>query len=61
MKTYHIWKQYHSGDWKWTLTDHSVKARSDKEAQSKVRRKFAIYGFTAMSLMAVIDGSDPNR
>jgi hypothetical protein len=45
----------------WTLTNHTVKARSDKEAQSKVRRSFARAGFSNMSLAAVVHGTNPNQ
>lgn len=44
----------------WVLTAHIVKARTINEAQSQLRRRFSKCGFTAMSLVAVLDGNDPN-
>lgn len=60
MLTYYgIWKRIH-GDKEWTRTSHNVKARTDKEAQAKVKRKFAGCGFSSMSLVAVQFGMTPN-
>ena len=44
----------------WIPTVHTLKARTDKEAQSKVRRRFENAGLTAMSLVAVPTGENPN-
>lgn len=44
----------------WLFTYHTIKARTDKEARSRTKRYFKGYGFSAMSLVAVPDGSDPN-
>lgn len=56
---YAIWRQQH-GSSGWLRTAHTVKARSDREAQSRISRKFAGAGFTAMALVAVPSGTDPN-
>lgn len=59
MKTYIIWRATsYSKDW--TKTFQSVKARTQKEADSKTARKFANAGFSNMSLLAVEEGIDPN-
>jgi hypothetical protein len=55
-----IWRRGHFEDC-WSRTSHSVTARTDKEAQAKVKRKFAGCGFSAMSLVAVKNGMTPNR
>ena len=44
----------------WMQTSHLLLARTDKEAQSKTRRIFSGAGFHSMSLVAVLDGEDPN-
>jgi hypothetical protein len=54
-----IWRRGHFEDC-WSQTSHSVKARTDKEAQAKVKRKFSGCGFSAMSLVAVRYGKTPN-
>lgn len=59
MKDYEIWRRCHSGG-EWSLTSHSLKARTDNEAQAKVRRKFSGCGFTGMSLVAMPRGTTPN-
>ncbi len=61
---YRIWMRHtvrYTASGGWSLTSHTVKARSDKEAQSKVRRKFASAGFNNMSLVAMACGADPNQ
>lgn len=42
------------------LTDHSLNARTDKEDQSKMKRKFGGAEFSNMSLVAIETGIDPN-
>jgi len=59
MTDYEIWRRSHS-EAKWSKTSHSIKARTDKEAQAKVRRKFTGCGFSSMSLVAVLIGMTPN-
>ncbi len=59
METYDVWRNNHSGPG-WIKTAHSVEGRSQKEAQSKVKRKFENGGFSSMSLLAVKRGEDPN-
>ena len=54
-----IWRRGHFED-RWSQTSHSVTARTDKEAQAKVKRKFSGCGFSAMSLVAVGYGKTPN-
>ena len=58
-KLYDVWRQAHS-ETTWVKTAHSVSACSDKDAASKVKRKFEGCGFTSMSLVAVLQGSNPN-
>lgn len=60
---YHIWRRQmadYGGSTPWLLTSHTLKARTDKEAESKLRRMFAGAGFSCMSLVAVY-GRDPNQ
>lgn len=54
-----IWRRGHFED-RWSRTSHSVTARTDKEAQAKVKRKFSGCGFSAMGLVAVRYGKTPN-
>ena len=58
METYNIWKRSHF-DGAWSKTAHSVKARTDKEAQSRLVKKFSECGFSSMSLMAIPHGKTP--
>ena len=44
----------------WIQTACTLKARTDSEAQSKLRRQYARAGFHHMSLVAVPIGVDPN-
>lgn len=44
----------------WIKTSESVMARTQKEAESKTKRKFANAGFSNMSLLTVEEGIDPN-
>lgn len=44
----------------WTVTSYSLKARTDKQAQSRLAKMFKSAGFHSMSLVAVIDGKNPN-
>lgn len=57
-KDYCIWSRIYAVS-KWTKTFHTVRARTDKEAQSKTRRKFSGCGFSYMSLIAVERGVTP--
>lgn len=58
MNEYFIWRRQHeSGGWK--QTSHTLKARSDGEAQSKMRRMFASAGFHSMALIAIRSGVTP--
>lgn len=56
---YRIWRRPH-GSGGWIRTAHHVMARSDKEAQGKVRRMFADAGFHNMALVAVPFGASPS-
>jgi hypothetical protein len=56
---YGIWRRLH-GQGEWMLTSHTTKGRTDKEAQSKVKRMFKGPGFQGMSLVAVLTGGNPN-
>ena len=58
-KDYGVWRRGHSED-KWSRTSHNVKARTEKEAQAKVMRRFSGCGFSGMSLVAVEQGLMPN-
>lgn len=59
MKTYVIWfKNY--GESPWSKTNHYVKARSDKEAQSRMLRKFQGSGFHSMFMLALEEGVSPS-
>lgn len=57
-----IWRRNTAGGCSrtWTRTAHSVMADNQFAAQKRVQRKFANSGFTAMQLVAVEDGDDPN-
>lgn len=59
METYDIWRRPHYQA-EWSRTSHSVKARTDKEAQARVRQKFAGAGFSSMALVAIPQGKTPN-
>ena len=62
MKTYRIWRRG-IGDRlqsDWIMTTYNVKGRTDKEAESRMKRKFANCGFHSMSLVAVESGVNPN-
>jgi phage terminase Nu1 subunit (DNA packaging protein) len=60
---YAVWRQQHSTSVceRWTLTGHKLKAQSDKDAQSRLRRVFNGCGFTHMSLIAMPVGETPNE
>jgi len=58
-KNYDVWRRNNS-EVQWSKTSHVVKARTDKEAQSKVRRMFDGCGFSSMSLLAMENGLTPN-
>lgn len=44
----------------WRATSHTVKARTDAEAQSKMRRKFAGFGLSNCALIALPESVDAN-
>lgn len=56
---YSVWRRQH-GATGWIKTTHTLKARSDRDAQARLRRRFAGAGFSSMSLVAVPPGIDPN-
>ena len=58
MTDYRVWRRSHFES-QWSRTSYSVRARTDKEAQAKVKRKFAGCGFLSMSLVAVELGATP--
>ena len=67
MKNYRVWRSQlrtspvgELGMTEWFPCNDYIKARSDKEARSKMIRKFANYGFQSMSLVAVPIGVNPN-
>ena len=45
----------------WLCTSHIIKARTAKEANSKMRRMFAGACFHSMSLVALLSGESPSR
>jgi hypothetical protein len=57
---YQVWRQWARAT-EWTLTSHTLKARTDEEAQSRLRRMFSGGGFTSMSLVALPEGKTPNE
>ena len=57
---YAIWRRQH-GKTQWAKTAHQVTARTENEAQVKMRRRFKTAGFSSMSLVAIKDGIDPNE
>ena len=59
-KEYNIWRHQHSGG-DWQQTSYSVKARTDKEAQSKMQRMFSGCGFSSMSMIAISSELSPNE
>lgn len=56
--TYRIWRR-HDGI-EWLQTSHTLKAQSDKDAESRMKRMFSGCGFHSMSLVAVSVGDNPN-
>lgn len=56
---YDIWRRQH-GSREWLKTAQSLCARSDKDAQARLRRRFDGAGFSSMSLVAVPEGWNPN-
>lgn len=57
---YRIWRRSHVSPGDWLSTAWTVRARSDNEAQSKMRRMFARAGFHSMALVAVRFGDSPS-
>lgn len=60
-KKYIVWRRQHQPASKWMKTAHSVNARTDIEAHSKVGKMFQAASFSSMSLVAVQEGIDPNE
>lgn len=59
-KDYHVWwKRAMATEWKQTI--NHFKARTDKEAESKLGKMFRNAGFSGMSLVAVKSGDNPNQ
>jgi hypothetical protein len=60
--TYLIWRKQtaEGGQTKWIQTARTLKARNQEEAQDRMRKSFSGAGFTAMALVAVLPGRDPN-
>jgi hypothetical protein len=50
---YRVWRRSHVDGGGWIETAHAVRARTDKEAQSKIRRLFNSAAFHSMALVAV--------
>lgn len=62
MNEYCVWRQQSTDRHvsRWIQSSHTLKARTDKEAESRLRRRFANAGFQSMRLVAVPAGVDPN-
>lgn len=57
---YCVWRRQH-GAAAWIKTTHTLNARSDLDAQARLRRTFSgAAGFSSMSLVAVLANVDPN-
>lgn len=61
MRTWKIWRRSVNDKMvtQWFETAYSVKARTNKEAQSRVKRKFENGKFHEMQLVAVEEGNTP--
>lgn len=63
MKTYVVWRRNMTDAMcrpgQWLRTSHTIKARTHKEANAKLRRLFAGAGFHSMSLIAIPSGETP--
>jgi hypothetical protein len=60
---YAVWRKQRSdygGTTNWILTGHKLKALSDKDAQSRLKRCFEGCGFSEMSLVSMPVGESPN-
>lgn len=51
----------HHIDTRWSRTFHTVKARSSKEAQTRMRKRLAGMQLHSVSLVAVLEDVDPNE
>lgn len=62
-KTYSVWRKHTAdgGSTGWIKTAMTIKARTDGEAELKLHRKFAMAGFSAMSLVTVPPGMTINQ
>lgn len=60
-RTYWIWRRSTCPTLgRWIKTTQSVTALTDRQAQSKMERRFRRSGFTGMQLVAILEGEDPN-
>lgn len=55
---YRIWYRYHQNRF-WQKSGHTVKARSDKEARTRMSKKLSMAGFQGLSLVALPEGAYP--
>lgn len=61
-QTYAVWRKQRpetAAPTAWLKTAHTIEARSDHEAQSKLKRRFYNSQFSLMSLVAVPEGKTP--
>lgn len=61
--TYYIWRRQTADSCRtqWLKTSHTVKARTDKEAESRMKQKFASFRLHSMQLVAMRGDEDPNE
>ena len=62
MKTYTVWRKQradYGGTTEWIKTSHTIEARSEHEAETKLKRRFLNSGFSLMSLVAIPEGKTP--
>ena len=57
---YQVWRRSHVNGDGWIATAHRVRARSDKEAQRKMRQLFNGAAFHSMALVALPLGTLPD-
>lgn len=57
--TYAVWRRHHQPGSEWSLTAETLRARSDRDAQARLRRRFKNAGFSSMSLLALPSGTTP--
>ena len=58
-----VWRRYvnDKGCSAWIKTDHRVRAKTDRQAQSRIKVRFRNAHFTDMQMVAVPEDADPNK